>query len=41
MDSVRSSHIGQLFRPDNFIHGQSMIIYNMNIHSEKHSKKQH
>ncbi|KAK2889548.1 hypothetical protein Q8A67_014923 [Cirrhinus molitorella] len=23
MDSVRGSHIGQLFRPDNFIHGNS------------------
>lgn len=24
MDSVRGSHIGQLFRPDNFIHGETI-----------------
>lgn len=23
IDSVRGSHIGELFRPDNFIHGKS------------------
>lgn len=41
MDSVRAGPFGQIFRPDNFVFGEMLLLTNNNSINRQNSSKSH